>query len=75
MALMVRSIQDIVDTAGAHGLTIRPPWESHVWQELPRPAGPPAWEDKSKRLLLRLENLQRRLYAMKLMAYTLINVR
>jgi transposase len=34
-----------------------------------------AWEDKFKRLLLRFEHLQRRHYAMKLMAYTLINVR
>jgi transposase len=34
-----------------------------------------AWEDKFKRLLLRFEHLQRRHYAMKLMAYTLINLR
>jgi len=34
-----------------------------------------AWEDKFKRLLLRFEHLQRRHYGMKLMAYTLINVR
>ena len=34
-----------------------------------------AWEDKFKRLLLRFEHLQRRHYSMKLMAYTLINLR
>src|SRR5215471_8097667 len=34
-----------------------------------------AWEDKFKRLLLRFEYIQRRYYGMKLMAYTLINVR
>ena len=34
-----------------------------------------AWEDKFKRLLLRFEYHQRRHYGMKLMAYTLINVR
>ena len=34
-----------------------------------------AWEDKFKRLLIRFEHLQRRHYAMKLMAYTMINVR
>ena len=34
-----------------------------------------AWEDKFKRWLLRFEHLQRRHYGMKLMAYTLINVR
>ncbi len=34
-----------------------------------------AWEDKFKRLLLRFEHIQRRHYGMKLMAYTLINVR
>jgi transposase len=34
-----------------------------------------AWEDTFKRLLLRFEHLQRRHYAMKLMAYTLINLR
>jgi transposase len=34
-----------------------------------------AWEDTFKRLLLRFEHLQRRHYGMKLMAYTLINVR
>jgi transposase len=34
-----------------------------------------AWEDKCKRLLLRFEHLQRRHYGMKLMAYTLINLR
>src|SRR5919112_1817382 len=34
-----------------------------------------AWEDKFKRLLLRFEHRQRRHYAMKLMAYTLINLR
>ena len=33
-----------------------------------------AWEDKFKRLLLRL-NIQQRHYGMKLMAYTLINLR
>ena len=34
-----------------------------------------AWEDKCKRLLLRFEHIQRRHYGMKLMAYTLINLR
>jgi transposase len=34
-----------------------------------------AWEDKFKRLLLRVEHLQQRHFGMKLMAYTLINVR
>ena len=34
-----------------------------------------AWEDKFKRLLIRFERIQRRHYAMKLMAYTMINVR
>ncbi len=34
-----------------------------------------AWEDKYKRLLLRFERLQQRHYGMKLMAYTLINLR
>ena len=34
-----------------------------------------AWEDKFKRLLLRFEHIQQRHYGMKVMAYTLINVR
>jgi hypothetical protein len=34
-----------------------------------------AWEDKFKRLLLRFERIQQWHYAMKLMAYTLINLR
>jgi hypothetical protein len=34
-----------------------------------------AWEDKFKRLLLRFERNQQRHYGMKLMAYTLINLR
>jgi len=34
-----------------------------------------AWEDKFKRLLLRFERIQQRHFGMKLMAYTLINVR
>jgi len=34
-----------------------------------------AWEDKFKRLLLRFEFKQQRHYSMKLMAYTLINLR
>jgi transposase len=34
-----------------------------------------AWEDKFKRLLMRFERIQRRHYGMKLMAYTMINVR
>jgi transposase len=34
-----------------------------------------AWEDKFKRLLLRFEHRQQRHYGMKLMAYTLINLR
>jgi hypothetical protein len=34
-----------------------------------------AWEDQFKRLLLRCERMQQRHYGMKLMAYTLINLR
>ena len=34
-----------------------------------------AWEDKFKRLLLRFEHIQQRHYGMKLMVYTLINLR
>jgi hypothetical protein len=34
-----------------------------------------AWEDKFKRLLLRLEHIQQRHFGMTLLAYTLINVR
>jgi transposase len=34
-----------------------------------------AWENKFKRLLLRFEHMQQRHFGMKLMAYTLINVR
>jgi transposase len=34
-----------------------------------------AWEDKFKRLLLRFERIQQRHVGMKLMAYTLINLR
>jgi hypothetical protein len=34
-----------------------------------------AWEDKFKRLLLRFERIQHRHYGMKVMAYTLINLR
>ena len=34
-----------------------------------------AWEAKCKRLLLRFECIQQRHYGMKLMAYTLINLR
>jgi transposase len=34
-----------------------------------------AWEDTFKRLLLRFEHLQQRHFGMKLLAYTLINVR
>jgi hypothetical protein len=34
-----------------------------------------AWEDKFKRLLLRFEYIQQRHFGMKLMAYTLINLR
>jgi len=34
-----------------------------------------AWEDKFKRLLLRFEHIQKRHLGMKLMAYTLINLR
>jgi hypothetical protein len=34
-----------------------------------------AWEDKFKRLLLQFEHIQQRHFGMKLMAYTLINVR
>ncbi len=34
-----------------------------------------AWEDKSKRLLLRFERIQQRHYGMKLLVYTLMNLR
>ncbi len=34
-----------------------------------------AWEDTCKRLLLRFELIQQRHYGMKLLAYTLINLR
>jgi tmRNA-binding protein len=34
-----------------------------------------AWEDKCKRLLLRFERIQQRHYGMKLLGYTMINVR
>jgi hypothetical protein len=34
-----------------------------------------AWEDTFKRLLLRFEHIQQQHYGMKLMAYTLINLR
>jgi transposase len=34
-----------------------------------------AWEDKFKRLLMRFEHIQQRHYGMKLMAYTMINIR
>ena len=34
-----------------------------------------AWEDNCKRLWLRFERLQQRHYGMKLMAYTLMNLR
>jgi transposase len=34
-----------------------------------------AWEDKFKRLLLRFEHIQQRHFGLKLLAYTLINVR
>ena len=34
-----------------------------------------AWEDKFKQLLLRFERIQQRHYGMKLMAYTLMNLR
>ena len=34
-----------------------------------------AWEDKCKRLLLRFECIQQRYYRMKLLAYTMINLR
>jgi len=34
-----------------------------------------AWEDKFKRLLLRFEHIQQQHYGMKVMAYTLINLR
>jgi transposase len=34
-----------------------------------------AWEDTCKRLLLRCARIQRRHYGMKLLAYTLINLR
>ena len=34
-----------------------------------------AWEDKFKRLLLRFESIQQRHYGMKLLGYTMINLR
>jgi len=34
-----------------------------------------AWEDKCKRLFLRFEHMQQRHFGMKLMAYTLMNLR
>jgi len=34
-----------------------------------------AWEDKCKRLLLRFERIQQRHYGMKLLGYTMINLR
>jgi hypothetical protein len=34
-----------------------------------------AWEDKFKRLLLRFEHMQQRHYGMKLLGYTMINLR
>ena len=34
-----------------------------------------AWEDKCKRLLLRFEHIQQRHYGMKLLGYTMINLR
>jgi hypothetical protein len=34
-----------------------------------------AWEDKCKRLLLRFDRIQQRHYGMKLLAYTLMNLR
>jgi hypothetical protein len=34
-----------------------------------------AWEDKFKRLLLRFERMQQRHYGMKLLGYTMINLR
>jgi Transposase DDE domain len=34
-----------------------------------------AWEDKFKRLLLRFERIQQRHYGLKVLAYTLINLR
>ena len=34
-----------------------------------------AWEDKFKRLLIRFERIQQRHYGMKLLGYTLINLR
>ena len=34
-----------------------------------------AWEDKFKRLLIRFERIQQRHYAMKLLGYTMINLR
>jgi len=36
---------------------------------------PFAWEDKFKRLLLRFERIQQQHYGMKLLAYTLLNLR
>jgi hypothetical protein len=41
----------------------------------PRVDRPFAWEDKFKRLLLRFEDMQHRHCGMKLLAYTLINMR
>jgi hypothetical protein len=51
-----------------------------IFREIPEKTGGKirrafAWEDKFKRLLLRFEHLQQRHFAMKLLAYTLINMR
>ena len=43
-----------------------------LWERVERTF---AWEDKFKRLLLRFESIQQRHYGLKLMAYTLINLR
>jgi hypothetical protein len=46
---------------------------SHAWRR--RVERTFAWAEKLKRLLLRFERLQQRHYGMKLLAYTLINLR
>ena len=58
-----------------------PEFEAFIFPHLSMPKRGPkcklgyAWEDKFKRLLLRFERIQQRHYGMKLMAYTLINLR
>jgi hypothetical protein len=47
---------------------------SPAWGILPQ-RNTSTWENKFKRLLLRFERIQQRYYGMKVMTYTLINLR